>query len=108
KHNAGGPARVAWGNDGAFAAVGTADGRLMRVEQSGKLSWSRVIEATEPQPLTKPPAEVVAGLPIFQGGRIPRGEHAYVGDIWVIKSGRNAVIVDAGGLSGFSQTQARL
>jgi glyoxylase-like metal-dependent hydrolase (beta-lactamase superfamily II) len=108
KHNAGGPARLVWSNDGAFATAGTADGRLMRVEQNGKLSWNRVIDATEPPPLRQPPAEVVAGLPIFQGGRIPRGEHAYVGDIWVIKSGRKAVVVDAGGLSGFSQTQARL
>ena len=59
-------------------------------------------------PLTQPPTAVVVGLPIFQGGRIPRGEHAYVGDIWVIKSGDNGVIVDAGGISGFSITQARL
>jgi glyoxylase-like metal-dependent hydrolase (beta-lactamase superfamily II) len=57
--------------------------------------------------LAKPPSEVVAGLPIYQGGRI-RGEHAYVGDIWVIKNGRDAVIVDAGGLSGFAETRARL
>jgi hypothetical protein len=108
RHDAHVPARLVWSSDGAFAVVGTADGRLMRAEQSGKSIWSRVIDATEPPPLTKPPTEVVAGLPIFQGGRIPRGEHAYVGDIWVIKSGRKAVIVDAGGVSGFSQTQARL
>jgi glyoxylase-like metal-dependent hydrolase (beta-lactamase superfamily II) len=108
RHNANGPARLAWSNDGAFAVVGTAAGRLMRVEQNGKVSWSRVIEATDPPPLTKPPAEVVAGLPIYQGGRIPRGEHAYVGDIWVIKSGSKVVIVDAGGLSGVPLTQARL
>jgi glyoxylase-like metal-dependent hydrolase (beta-lactamase superfamily II) len=108
KHDAGGPARLAWSNDGAFAASGTADGRLMRVEQSGNLSWSRVIDAKELPPLARPPTEVVPGLPIFQGGRIPGGEHAYVGDIWVIKTGLNAVIIDAGGLSGFSQTQARL
>jgi glyoxylase-like metal-dependent hydrolase (beta-lactamase superfamily II) len=47
-------------------------------------------------------------LPIFQGGRIPQGEHAYVGDIWIIKNGSTAVMVDSGGLSGFSLTQARL
>jgi glyoxylase-like metal-dependent hydrolase (beta-lactamase superfamily II) len=108
KLDAGGPARLAWGGDGAFAVAGTAGGRLMRVEPSGKLSWSRVIDATERLPLVKPPTEVVAGLPIFQGGRIPRGEHAYVGDIWIIKSRSKAVIVDVGGVSGFSQTQARL
>jgi glyoxylase-like metal-dependent hydrolase (beta-lactamase superfamily II) len=46
-------------------------------------------------------------LPIFQGGRFP-GEHAYVGDIWIVKSGREAVLVDCGGVSGHAITQARL
>jgi glyoxylase-like metal-dependent hydrolase (beta-lactamase superfamily II) len=106
--DAGGPARLAWSNDGAFAVAGTADGRLLRLERNGTPAWSKVIPATETPPMTQPPSEVVAGLPIFQGGRIPRGEHAYVGDIWIIKSGRMAVMVDSGGLSGFSLTQARL
>ena len=108
KHDASESTRLAWSGDGAFAVVGTAGGRLMRMEQNGKLRWNRALDATELPALTKPPAEIVAGLPIFQGGRLPRGEHAYVGDIWVIKSGRKAVIVDAGGVSGFPQTQARL
>jgi glyoxylase-like metal-dependent hydrolase (beta-lactamase superfamily II) len=106
--DAGGPARLATSADGAFVAAGTADGHLLRVERSGKLGWRRIIPVTEPPPVTQPPAEVVVGLPIFQGGRIPRGEHAYVGDIWVIKAGNKGVIVDAGGTSGFSLTQARL
>jgi glyoxylase-like metal-dependent hydrolase (beta-lactamase superfamily II) len=101
-------ARVAWSGDGAFAVVGTVEGRLLRFEQSGALSWSKAIPVTEVPPLTRPPSEVVVGLPIFQGGRIPQSEHAYVGDIWIIKAGRNAVLIDAGGLSGFSITQARL
>ena len=104
----GGPARLASSRDGAFVVTGTADGHLLRVERSGKLGWRRVIAATELPPLAKPPGEVVAGLPIFQGGRIPRGEHAYVGDIWMIKIGHKGVIVDAGGTSGTSLTQARL
>jgi glyoxylase-like metal-dependent hydrolase (beta-lactamase superfamily II) len=58
-------------------------------------------------PLAQTPAEVVPGLPIFQGGRMP-GEHAYVGDIWMIKSGNKAVLVDSGGTSAFALTQARL
>src|SRR6185436_8734304 len=104
----GGPARLAWSQDGSFAVAGTAEGRLWRVEQNGKLGWSRIIPVTELPPLARPPAEVVAGVPIFQGGRIPRGEHAYVGDIWVLKTGNKGVIVDAGGTSGFATTQARL
>jgi glyoxylase-like metal-dependent hydrolase (beta-lactamase superfamily II) len=103
----GGPARLAWSGDGAFAVAGTADGRLLRVEENGTVSWNRLIPAAEIPPLVKPPAEVVAGLPIFQGGRMP-GEHAYVGDIWVIKTGSKGVIVDAGGASAFATTQARL
>jgi glyoxylase-like metal-dependent hydrolase (beta-lactamase superfamily II) len=107
KLEAGGPARLAWSSDGAFAVAGMASGELLRIEQNGKSSWRHRITAVDPPPLAKPPAEVVAGLPIYQGGRI-RGEHAYVGDIWVIKNGPKAVIVDAGGLSGFAETQARL
>jgi glyoxylase-like metal-dependent hydrolase (beta-lactamase superfamily II) len=105
---AGGPARLAWSRNGAFLVVGTAAGQLTRVERNGKLGWSHAIPEKEPTPMTQPPAEVVPGVPIYQGGRIPGGEHAYVGDIWVIKSGNKGVIVDAGGTSGFSITEARL
>ena len=108
KHDAGAPARLAWSSDGAFAVAGTADGRLIRVEQSGKVSWTRLIDAMEIPSPPKPPSEVVPGLPIFQGGRIPGGEHAYVGDIWMIKTGLKAVLIDAGGTSGYAHSQARL
>jgi glyoxylase-like metal-dependent hydrolase (beta-lactamase superfamily II) len=105
---AGAPARLAWSKDGAFAVAGTAAGRLLRVGKDGPLEWSRVIPAQEIPPLEQAPAEVVAGLPVFQIGRISGGEHAYVGDIWVIKSGSKGVIVDAGGTSGMAMSQARL
>jgi glyoxylase-like metal-dependent hydrolase (beta-lactamase superfamily II) len=102
-----GPARLVWNPDSAFAVAGTAGGRLLRLKDNGNLDWSRTIPVTEIPPLTQPPKEVVAGLPIFQGGRMP-GEHAYVGDIWLIKNGNKGVIVDAGGTSGFAMTRARL
>jgi glyoxylase-like metal-dependent hydrolase (beta-lactamase superfamily II) len=108
KLDLGGAARLAWSNEGAFAVAGTQQGRLVRVEKNGDVGWSKDIPAKAPPALTQAPAEVVQGLPIFQGGRIPRGEHAYVGDIWIIHSGRNAVLVDCGGTSGFATTQARL
>jgi len=108
KRDAGSAARLTWSSDGSFALAGTADGRLLRLGQSGALSWSKTIPVTEVPALPRPPSEVVSGLPIFQGGRIHQGEHAYVGDIWIIKNGRNAVLVDAGGLSGTSITQMRL
>jgi glyoxylase-like metal-dependent hydrolase (beta-lactamase superfamily II) len=104
----GAPARLAWSTDGSFAVVGTAAGRLMRVERDGKPAWNEALPVAEPPAITTPPAPVVEGLPIYQGGRIPNSEHAYVGDIWVIKSGREAVFVDAAGTSGFATTQARL
>jgi len=106
--DAAGPARLAWSGDGSFAVAGTEDGHLLRVERNGKLGWRQAITVTEPPPQTQRPAEVVAGLPIFQGGRIPRSEHAYVGDIWIIKAGNKGIIVDAGGTSGSSITQTRL
>jgi glyoxylase-like metal-dependent hydrolase (beta-lactamase superfamily II) len=108
KLDAGGPARLAWSRDGSFAVAGTASGRLLRIEQSGKAVWDRLIPAAAPLGLDQPPPPVVAGLPVYQGGRIPQAEHAYVGDIWIIKNGNRAVLVDAGGISGFSMTQARL
>jgi glyoxylase-like metal-dependent hydrolase (beta-lactamase superfamily II) len=103
----GGPARLAWSGDGAFAVAGTAKGRLVRIEQNGTIAWSKDIPATDVPAANRRVSEVVAGLPIFQGGRFP-GEHAYVGDIWIIKSGREAVLVDCGGVSGHATTQARL
>jgi hypothetical protein len=102
------PARLAWSADGSFAVAGTEHGRLMRVERDGKLAWDREIPVAETPAITTTPDQVVPGLPIYQGGRIPSSEHAYVGDIWIIKSDRDAVFVDAGGTSGFATTQARL
>jgi len=108
ERDAGDAARLAWSDDGTYAVAGTARGRLLRLEQSGAPTWSKMIPVTEVPPLPRPPSEVVAGLPVFQGGRIPQGEHAYVGDIWILKAGHSAVLIDAAGVSGFSITQARL
>jgi glyoxylase-like metal-dependent hydrolase (beta-lactamase superfamily II) len=107
KHDIGGPARLAWSSDGAFAIAGTANGRLIRFDDQAALAWDKSIPVTDVPASPRPIAEVVAGLPIYQGGRIP-GEHAYVGDIWVIKSGDSAVLVDAGGVSAHATTVARL
>jgi glyoxylase-like metal-dependent hydrolase (beta-lactamase superfamily II) len=102
------PGRLAWQPDGARAIAGTADGHLFSLARDGKVSWQKTIAVTEPLALEKPPEPVLPGLPIFQGGRIPKSEHAYVGDIWMIKNGSDAVFVDAGGTSGIATTQARL
>ena len=102
------PARLAWSPDCSFAIAGTTDGRLLRIERTGNTAWDRAIPVAEPATIDTPPAPVVPDLPIFQGGRIPNSEHAYVGDIWIIRAGREAVFVDAAGTSGFATTQARL
>jgi len=102
------PARLAWQPDGALAIAGTADGRLFSLARDGKVVWQKAIAVTDPPAPEKPPEPVLPGLPVFQGGRIPKSEHAYVGDIWVIKNGSAAVFVDAGGTSGFATTAARL
>ncbi|NBR85833.1 MAG: MBL fold metallo-hydrolase [Verrucomicrobia bacterium] len=101
-------ARLAWSGDGTFAVVGTANGQLAQLERDGKLNWRQNLSVAEPPAITTLPAEIVAGLPVYQGGRIPQSEHAYVGDIWVLKLGREAVVVDAGGTSGFALSQARV
>ena len=108
KWELGSPARLAWSADGSFAIAGTADGKLIRVERDGKLAWKQSMTVGQPPTIATPPAEVVAGTPVHQGGRVPQGEHAYVGDIWVLKLGREAVLVDAGGTSGFALSQARV
>ncbi|HLQ46768.1 MAG TPA: MBL fold metallo-hydrolase, partial [Planctomycetaceae bacterium] len=45
---------------------------------------------------------------IFQGGRIAGGEHAYVGDIWILRSRDEAALIDCGGTSGVATTRERL
>ncbi len=107
-HDVAAAARLAWSGDGAFAIAGTAEGILLRLARDGVFARQQRLLPAEPPVITTPPAEVVTGVPIFQGGRIPRSEHAYVGDIWILKTGREAVIVDAGGTSGFALSQARL
>ena len=102
------PARLAWSADGSFAIAGTASGQLALLERDGKPGWKQSIPVTELPTITAPPAEVVTGIPVHQGGRIPGGEHAYVGDIWLLKLGREAVLVDAGGTSAFALSQARV
>ncbi len=104
----GSPARVAWSGDGSFAIAGTAAGELMALNREGAVSWKKDIPVGDAPTVATAPEPVVPGLPIYQGGRVPRGEHAYVGDIWVIKNGRNAVFVDSAGTSGIAITQERL
>lgn len=102
------PARLAWSHDGAFAVAGTADGRLVRCNADGSMAWEKALPVTAVPESPLLPPEVVPGLPVYQGGRIPGGEHAYVGDIWVIRLRDEAVMIDCGGTSGVATTRERL
>ncbi|MDB5386235.1 MAG: hypothetical protein JWM11_1881, partial [Planctomycetaceae bacterium] len=102
------PARLAWSQHGAFAVAGTANGRLVRLDVDGSIAWDKAIPIMAVPDSPFPPAEVVPGLPVYQGGRIPGGEHAYVGDIWIIRSRDQAVLIDCGGTSGVATTRERL
>jgi glyoxylase-like metal-dependent hydrolase (beta-lactamase superfamily II) len=100
------PARLAWSGDGKFAIAGTEDGRVRRFESDGTISWDRALAVAE-SPIAKSPLiEVVPGVPVFNVGRVG-AEHAYVGDIWLIKSGTNGILVDAAGTSALPRSWAR-
>ncbi len=101
-------ARVGWSPDGAFAVAGTEDGRLVRCDGTGTILWEKALPVADVPESPLRPAEVVPGLPIYQGGRIPGGEHSYVGDIWTLKFRDEAVMIDCGGVSGVATTRARL
>jgi len=101
------PARLAWSRNGAFAIGGTADGRVRRFEGDGTVSWDHALAVAESPVANAPPAVVVSGVPVFNVGRVG-AEHAYVGDIWLIKSGTNGVLVDAAGTSSLPRSLARM
>jgi glyoxylase-like metal-dependent hydrolase (beta-lactamase superfamily II) len=104
---AGQPARLAWSGNGEFAIAGTADGRVRRFKSDGKISWDQPLAVAEAPVAKAPPAEVVPGVPVFNVGRVG-AEHAYVGDIWLIKSGANGILVDAAGTSSLPRSLARI
>jgi glyoxylase-like metal-dependent hydrolase (beta-lactamase superfamily II) len=108
KISLGAPARVAWSADGAYAVAGTSKGEVLRVEKDGTPGWKEEIPVADPPVPATPPEEVVPGIPVYQGGRLSQSEHAYVGDIWVLKLGKEALVVDSGGTSGFATSQARV
>lgn len=101
-------ARVAWNPDGSFAIVGTADGRVLRGKRDGTVVWETTIPVVDVPISPLAPPEVVPGVPIYQGGRIAGGEHAYVGDIWILRVRDEAVMIDCGGTSGMATTRERL
>lgn len=104
---AGGPARLRFHPDGSFAVAGTDAGELIRLDASGKAAWRVKIPASEPRPLEWAMKPVFEGVPVWAVGRVGP-EHAYVGDIWLVKSGGGGFLIDAGGTSGIPLTLQKI
>jgi glyoxylase-like metal-dependent hydrolase (beta-lactamase superfamily II) len=101
------PARVRWSADGRFAILGTQAGEVVSLDARGKVRWKTALPVTDVPPLKEPLRPVVEGIPIYSVGRVGT-EHAYVGDIWLIKTKEGGILVDTGGTSGIPTTWQRL
>jgi glyoxylase-like metal-dependent hydrolase (beta-lactamase superfamily II) len=103
----GGPARLRWSADGRLAAVGGEDGVVWGLDARGQVRWKTPLPVTAVPPLKELLRPVFAGVPIYSVGRVGT-EHAYVGDIWLIKTSQGSILVDTGGASGIPYTWQRL
>ncbi len=103
----GGPAKLRWSADGRFAIAGTQEGEIWRVEADGTTAWHTRIPVRQAPLVTQPLKPVFDGIPIYRVGRVGP-EHAYVGDIWLIKTPEGGILVDSGGTSGISLTLERI
>lgn len=101
------PARLCWSADGRFAIAGTQAGEVIRLDAQGKIQWRTALPVAEVPPLKEPLRPVFDGVPIYSVGRVGT-EHAYVGDIWLIKTKEGGILVDTGGTSGIPHTWQRL
>jgi len=103
----GGPARLWWSADGRFAIAGTQKGEIWRMESDGRTAWHASIPVRQAPPVAQPLKPVFDGIPIYRVGRFGP-EHAYVGDIWLIKTPKGGILVDSGGTSAVSLTLERV
>ncbi|MHC4165340.1 MAG: MBL fold metallo-hydrolase [Planctomycetota bacterium] len=103
----GSPARLRWSADGRFGIAGTQQGEVWRVDFDGTTAWHTSIPVRQAPPVDQPLKPVFDGIPIYRVGRVGP-EHAYVGDIWLIKTPTGGILVDSGGTSGVSLTLERI
>jgi glyoxylase-like metal-dependent hydrolase (beta-lactamase superfamily II) len=103
----GAPARLSVSPDGSFLVAGTDAGEIFCLEASGKPRWRLAIPTIPAPKLDRPPAPVFPDLPIYQVGRTGK-EHAYVGDMWLVKSEQGGFLIDAGGASSIPFTLERI
>jgi glyoxylase-like metal-dependent hydrolase (beta-lactamase superfamily II) len=101
------PGRVAWGGDGRLGVVGTGGGAVWGLDARGKVLWQTPLPVAEPPPLKEKLQPVFEGAPVYSVGRVGT-EHAYVGDIWLVKAKGGALLVDTAGTSAVPLTWQRL
>jgi glyoxylase-like metal-dependent hydrolase (beta-lactamase superfamily II) len=104
---AGETARVAWSADGRLGVVGTAGGDVIGLDADGKQRWKMTLPAAEVPALKEPLKPVYDDMPIYSVGRVG-SEHAYVGDIWLIKTKEGGILIDSAGTSAVPLTWQRL
>jgi glyoxylase-like metal-dependent hydrolase (beta-lactamase superfamily II) len=100
-------ARVRWSADGRFAVAGTAAGEVWCLDPEATLRWKTALPAGEVPPLKEPLKPIFEDVPIYSVGRVG-SEHAYVGDIWLIKTKEGGILVDSAGTSAIPLTWQRL
>lgn len=100
----GGPARVRWSPDGRFAVAGTRAGAVHRISADGKEVWRIELPVAEAALPVKAFEPVFKDVPVYSVGR-SGPEHAYVGDIWLIKTPNGGILVDTGGVSALPVTR---
>jgi glyoxylase-like metal-dependent hydrolase (beta-lactamase superfamily II) len=107
KLEVGGPARVRWSVDGTFAVAGTQDGVVVRFKADGAEVWRNQLPVAQAAAPGKDFGPVFGEVPVYSVGRCGP-EHAYVGDIWLIKTTEGGILVDTGGVSAQATTRERI
>ena len=101
-----GAGRIRWARDGRFAAIGTQHGAVVRVDDDGRVRWTKDLPIVQAPP-TEPLKPVFDDVPIYSVGRVGT-EHAYVGDIWLVKAPEGGMLIDLGGSSAIPATWQRM
>jgi len=103
----GAPARLRWARNGRCAVLGTDHGEVWSINNEGKVLWKTPLPTAKVEPQKQPLAPIFNGVPIYSVGRVGK-EHAYVGDIWLIKTKEGGIFVDSAGTSGIPLTLERI
>jgi glyoxylase-like metal-dependent hydrolase (beta-lactamase superfamily II) len=106
EHSAGETARLAWSQDGRFSVTATEAGDVMSFDARGRLRWKLTLPADAPPP-SAPLIPVFDDVPIYSVGRVGK-EHAYVGDIWLVKAPEGGIFIDTAGSSAIPLTWQKI